>query len=93
MRRYLDHHPYPEDIFWLVEYSNATLAKDLGQKKQVYAKVGIQEYWVVDLKHAQLKVFRELDNGDYQTELVLIQGTVSPLSFQDVVVDVRRLFS
>lgn len=93
LRRYLDHHPYPEDIFWLVEYSDTTLAKDLGEKKQVYAEAGIQEYWVCDLKNAQLRVFRDLMNGVYQTELTLREGTVSPLSFQDVGVEVRRLFS
>jgi Uma2 family endonuclease len=26
---YLEHHPYPENIFWLIEYSNTTLNKDL----------------------------------------------------------------
>jgi Uma2 family endonuclease len=93
LRRYLEHHPYPEDIFWLIEYANTTLAKDLGEKKQVYAEAGIREYWVADLKNAQLKVFRDLVKGDYQTELTLRAGIVSPLSFQDVVVDVRRLFS
>ena len=32
-REYLKHHPYPEDVFWPIEYSNATLAKDLNLKK------------------------------------------------------------
>ena len=95
LRRYLDHHPYPEEIFWLIEYSNTTLTKDLEQKKQVYAETGIQEYWVADLKNAQLKVFRDLDRAldtsDYQTELTLIQGTVSPLSFPKVIVDVQAI--
>ena len=26
---YLEHHPYPQNIFWLIEYSNTTLKKDL----------------------------------------------------------------
>lgn len=93
LRRYLDHHPYPADIFLLIEYSNTTLATDLGKKKQIYAEAGIQEYWVSDLKNSQLQVFRDLVEGCYQTEQTLIEGTISPLSFQDVVVDVRRLFS
>jgi Uma2 family endonuclease len=93
LRRYLDHHPYPEDIFWLIEYSDTTLAKDLRVKKQVYAEAGIQEYWVADLRNAQLKVFRDLVQSNYQMEQTLTEGTVSPLSFQDMAVDVRRLFS
>ncbi|HEY9619478.1 MAG TPA: Uma2 family endonuclease [Crinalium sp.] len=92
LRRYLDHHPYPEDIFWLIEYSDATLTKDLGEKKQAYAEAGIQEYWVSDLKNAQLKVFRDLAQNTYQTELTLTVGTISPQAFHDIAVDVQRLF-
>lgn len=91
LRRYLAHHPYPEDIFWLIEYADTSLAKDLGVKKQVYAEAGIIEYWVADLKNAQLKVFRDLSQGSYQTELTLKQGAILPIRFQDVVVEVRRL--
>ncbi|NMF86507.1 Uma2 family endonuclease [Nodosilinea sp. P-1105] len=93
LERYLDHHPYPEDIFWLIEYANTTLAKDLGEKKEAYAKAGIQEYWVVDLQHSQLKVFRDLAKGQYQTELTLRQGDLSLPAFENLQVQVRRLFS
>lgn len=93
LRRYIDHHPYPSDIFWLIEYSSTTLAQDLGEKKQVYAEVGIQEYWVSDLRNLQLKVFRDWVDGNYQTELTLTTGSISPLTFPEVVVNVRRLFS
>jgi len=93
LRAYLQHHPYPADIFWLIEYSNTTLAKDLGKKKQIYAAAGIKEYWVSDLKNSRLKVFRDEIQGEYQTELTLIDGTISPLSFPNVAIAVRRLFS
>ncbi len=43
-REYLEHHPYPENIFWLIEYSNSSLDKDLQIKNQVYAEVNIPEY-------------------------------------------------
>ncbi|HAG83058.1 MAG TPA: hypothetical protein DCL61_18320 [Cyanobacteria bacterium UBA12227] len=69
---YLEHHPYPEDIFWIIEVSNATLNKDLSDKKDVYAEAGIFEYWVANLKNSQLKVFRDLKNKQYTTELTLI---------------------
>jgi Uma2 family endonuclease len=35
------HHPYPEDIFWLIEFSNSSLAKDLEDKRRIYAIAGI----------------------------------------------------
>jgi len=93
LRSYLEHHPYPEDIFWLIEYSDSTLAKDMGEKRLVYGAAGIQEYWISDLRNSQLRIFRDIENGDYQTHWVLAEGTISPLAFEDVVVDVRRLFS
>jgi Uma2 family endonuclease len=93
LERYLAHHPYPEDIFLVIEYSNTTLAKDLGEKKDAYAEAGVQEYWVVDLKNRQLKVFRDLARGQYQSELTLTEGSVSPVTFQHVEIEVRRLLS
>jgi Uma2 family endonuclease len=33
-KEYLTHHPYPEDIFWIIEFSQATLSKDLREKKR-----------------------------------------------------------
>lgn len=93
LRRYLDHHPCPSEIFWLVEYSNTTLSKDLGVKKQLYGAAGIQEYWVSDLKHGRLNVFRHLESDRYQTELTLTAGTISPLAFPAVPIAVRRLYS
>ncbi|HTL89711.1 MAG TPA: Uma2 family endonuclease [Leptolyngbya sp.] len=43
-REYLLHHPYPENVFWLIEYSNSSLSKDLEIKRKLYAEVGILEY-------------------------------------------------
>lgn len=93
LRRYLEHHPYPDDIFWLIEYSDSTLAKDLGAKKRIYAEAGIQEYWISDLKNNRLRIFRDLVDGDYQIQQILTEGTISPLAFENVSVNVRRLFS
>ena len=93
LRRYLDHHPYPDDIFWLIEYANTTLDKDLGEKLKAYADAGIQEYWVANLKQTQLHVFQNLVNGEYQTQQILVEGTISSLSFPDISINVRRLIS
>lgn len=88
---YLQHHPYPEDIFWIIEFSYATLNKDLGDKKDVYAEAGISEYWVANLKKTELKVFRDIQNKQYTTELTLTTGAVTPLAFPNVSVQVKRI--
>jgi Uma2 family endonuclease len=40
--------PKPEDIYWLIEGSVTSLAKDKRDKRVVYASAGIPEYWVLD---------------------------------------------
>ena len=90
-REYLEHHPYPENIFWLIECSQATLTKDLTEKKSLYAEAGIKEYWVIDLQNHQLIVFKDLQNGSYITEKTLTTGMLSPLSFPDIQVSVEEL--
>ncbi|WP_442939153.1 hypothetical protein [Nostoc sp.] len=47
----------------------------------------------MNLKTPQLKVFRNLKNGEYKTEMTLTTGTISPLAFPDVFVQVERLIS
>ena len=88
---YLEHHPYPDDIFWLIEFANTTLKKDLGIKKNIYAAAGIPEYWVVSLQATELKVFRDLIDGEYREELTLITGSIQPRSFPETIIDVQRL--
>jgi Uma2 family endonuclease len=91
LETYLQHHPYPEDIFWLIEYSESSLSKDLQIKSGIYASAGIAEYWVVNLKTRKLIVFREPEGSEYQQRQTLSMGTVSPIAFPDVAIALNRL--
>ena len=90
---YRDRHPHPEDIFWLIEISNSTLVKDLGMKKDIYADAGIAEYWVMNLQESVLVVFRDLTASGYQSETRLNSGTISPLTFPDISIEIQSLFT
>ncbi|KAM3089618.1 Uma2 family endonuclease [Phormidesmis sp. 146-35] len=90
-REYFDHHPYPENIFWLIEYSNSSLKKDLEVKSNIYAEVGILEYWVVNLKTFKLIVFRDPQDGEYASKMTLSTGTLQPVAFPDITVSVDRI--
>jgi len=92
-RDYRQHHPYVENIFWLIEYSNSSLEKDLERKSKIYAEAGIKEYWVVNLKKLHLVVFREPLDGDYAVKFTLTTGTIQPLAFSDVSVCVERIIN
>jgi Uma2 family endonuclease len=89
---YLEHHPYPENILWLIEYSFITLKYDLGDKQIVYAQSGIPEYWVVNLQDLQLTVFQDPSPLGYRTVTNLQDGNVAPLAFPNISIEVRRLF-
>lgn len=92
-KEYLQHHPYPDNIYWLIEFSQATLRKDLTEKKEIYAEAAIKEYWIVDLINHQLKVFKNLKQRKYTTELTLTEGNISPLAFPDVVIPVKKIIN
>ena len=88
---YLEHHPYPENIFWLVEFSSSSLTKDLEDKAKLYAEAGIQEYWVVNLRKMQLVVFRSPEDGEYASKQTLTRGVIRPLAFPDIAISVNQL--
>ncbi|MFK0732635.1 MAG: Uma2 family endonuclease [Gloeotrichia echinulata GP01] len=90
---YRTRHPYPENIFWVIEYSNSSLSKDLDAKRKVYAKAGIREYWVVDLKNRLVIVLRNPINENYSDEVMFLDGEISPLAFPGIKVLVRELLS
>lgn len=87
---YLDHHPYPENIFWLVEYADASLKKDLEVKSLIYAEAAILEYWVVNLKQMELVIFTQPEKGGYRQQQTLVEGQVSPLTFPTISLAVER---
>ncbi|NEQ97013.1 MAG: Uma2 family endonuclease [Cyanothece sp. SIO2G6] len=90
---YREHHPYPENIFWLIEYSDSSLAKDMEVKTKLYAQVGIPEYWVVNLKTMELIVWRSPTAGGYETQLIFTGGVVTSLAFPDIEIAVERLLN
>jgi len=92
-REYLEHHPYPENIFWLIEYSDSSLDKDLQIKTKLYAEVEILEYWVVNLKKRQLVVFRDPQDGEYASKTTLTGGTIYPQAFPDLAISVVSIVS
>ena len=92
-REYREHHPYPDNIFWLIEYANSSLEKDLEIKNKIYAEAGIAEYWVVNLKKSHLVVFREPLDGDYSSKSTLSTGIIQPLAFPEVSVSIDRIIN
>ena len=89
--RYRSHHPYPQDIYWLIEIANKTLSKDLNQKIITYARNGIPEYWVIYLVNKKLIIHTQLQNNSYSQIVEYKTGTVSPSAFPDVAIALDKL--
>ena len=85
------HHPYPQDIHWLIEVSNRTIEKDTKEKTVIYARNGIPEYWVIDLPHNKVWVFTQPNLQGYLKTEEFTTGNISPLSFPGIAIAVKNL--
>jgi Uma2 family endonuclease len=89
---YTNRHPRPEDVFLLVEVSDASLATDLEKKLPAYGRAGVTEVWIVNLEEATIEIYREPHFDGYGSKTVLRAGDEArPLAFPDVAVDVGKL--
>ena len=73
--------PSGRDIVLVVEVSSTTLAFDLTTKAALYAKAGIQDYWVLDVNKRRIIVHRNPQHGAYLDILAYSESeSVSPLA-------------
>lgn len=83
----------PETALLAIEVANTSLADDLGRKARIYARAGIPEYWVVDVKKRTLVVHRNPSGSKYKsvktlTDLSEVKSTAVP----ELVLDLRKIF-
>jgi len=52
-----------------IEISSTTLSDDLGQKRLLYERLGVQEYWVVNVEAATVIAFAIADGGSRQIQV------------------------
>jgi Uma2 family endonuclease len=87
-----DRHPGPADAFLVIEVADTSLRTDRGRKRTMYARAGIPEYWIVDLQHDRIEVYRDPVRSRYQSVWLASRGeTVTPLFAPDLVIDVARV--
>ncbi|MEB3119831.1 MAG: Uma2 family endonuclease [Snowella sp.] len=91
--RYQEHHPYPSEIFWLIEITDAHLDQYLYNKKSIYAQAKIPEYWLIDITSKELYIFRKPENDNYQFHQKLTTGDAFSLSFPDLKIYLDNFWS
>jgi Uma2 family endonuclease len=95
---YLAHHPYPEDIFLVIEISDSTLDYDQTTKLEIYAEAGISDYWIVNLNIRQLERYSQPyqnAQGEFSylsKQISLPHESVAIPRFEDILLDLSRIF-
>jgi Uma2 family endonuclease len=87
-------HPRPGDIFLLIEVADTSLETDRGAKLELYARAGIQEFWIVDLTTDEVLVHRSPSGGKYGSATrVEPSGVVDVEGLPGVAIPVASLFA
>ena len=91
--RYRKTRPGPADVLVLIEVADSTLRFDRTVKLRVYARAGVAEFWLVDLKRRVLEVYR-LPVGDQYTAMTThgAQDTLSLSLAPTIQVSLAQVF-
>jgi Uma2 family endonuclease len=87
-------HPGPKDIALLIEVADTTFAFDRSTKYRLYARAGIQEYWIVDIPNRRAVVCRTPQGDDYRLVTIFSeQETISPASEPEFSLQISKMFA
>ena len=77
-----------ESMSLAIEVSRTTLRYDLTTKRDLYARAGVPEYWVVDVDGARVHRFRSPQGGAYYgVPPTFLAGELRLLSMPELAVD------
>jgi Uma2 family endonuclease len=85
--------PIPAEIALLIEVSDSTIRFDLGPKADLYARAGIEEYWVVDINARVIHQHREPSSGGYNFHRTVTGiNVLSPLAKPEATLTPAEIF-
>lgn len=88
-------HPGPQDLVLVVEVADATLRRDRGIKKRMYARAGISLYWVINLVDNVVEVYSipstSVQQPDYRQHQVYSVKDLLPIVIQGKVMGQLRV--
>jgi Uma2 family endonuclease len=77
VEQYRHRYAVAEDIALVVEVSDTSLARDRGFKQRIYARAGIEQYWIVNLVDRQIEVHTE-PQSDSESPIYAQRATYGP---------------
>jgi Uma2 family endonuclease len=91
-RAYLEKNPDASDIFLIIEVADSSLEQDTTVKLQLYAIMGVPEYWIADLRNNRLLVYSLPEGDGYQNIQEFRRGdSIAPSLLPDCVIPVDLL--
>ena len=78
-----------DDVYFVVEVADSSLAYDRGPKLALYAAAGVPEVWIVNLRGREVTTYNDPTETGYATVRTYRPGeSISPRAFPDVVLAV-----
>ena len=92
-RSYSQKHPEPPDVCLLIEVAESSLAEDRGEKLELYAAAGANDYWVVNVVNRTIEVYRDSAGSTYTSSNIYGAGqSIAPLCMPSQSLAVDYLF-
>jgi Uma2 family endonuclease len=84
---------HPDTAFLIIEVANTSLKFDRGVKAELYARVGVAEYWVVDVVDRVIERHSAPASGAYASVVSFRLGdTIALTAFPDMSFPVAAVF-
>ena len=90
---YFGRRPAASDVLLLIEVSDSSFAYDQSTKRALYARYGVEEYWVVDVQGERVYVYSEPVGESYARVVKCTTADIiSPRAVPAVQIKVGTLF-
>jgi Uma2 family endonuclease len=91
---YTQSHALPDEVLLVIEVAETSARLDRSVKRPAYARAGIPELWIIDLKKKVVEVYRDPLGGEYQNTLLVRGGqTLAPQALPEVELNAAMLLS
>lgn len=89
---YKDTRPRIDDIIVLIEVADTTAHYDRTRKKSIYAKNGVREFWLVDVRQGQVEQYTNPGTDDYRDLTILKDDVkISPKALPELQFEVLEI--
>ena len=83
--------PEAADTFFIIEVSDSTYQYDVEVKLPMYAKAGIEEAWIINLKKKQIEIYKNVKDSLYRSKDIYLTGEEIKLTAFDKYINASKL--